>query len=87
MKKILTLLGISLSIFFLSGCNRQMIDVTYTYHTAIIYLPDGEIVKGAVQSWKDYADGDQIQVKINDTVYLVHSNNIALRGGEKENEQ
>ncbi len=86
MKKLLITLGVLLGVLFICGCNRQMVDVTYTYHTAIICLPDGKIVKGAVQSWKDYADGDQIQVKIDDTVYLVHSNDIALIGGEKEKE-
>ena len=34
--------------------------------------------KGAVQSWTDYEDGDQIQVKIDGITYLVHSSNIAL---------
>ena len=37
-----------------------------------------QIVKGKVDSWTDYADGDQIQVKINGKVYLVHSANVAL---------
>ena len=58
--------------------NRTIIDLTYAYDTAIIKLPDGQIVKGKVDSWTDYADGDQIQVKINGKVYLVHSANVAL---------
>ena len=45
------------------------------YNRTII---DGQIVKGKVDSWTDYADGDQIQVKINGKVYLVHSANVAL---------
>lgn len=58
--------------------NRTLIDLTYAYGTAIIRLPDGQIVKGDVESWTDYNDGDQIQVKIDGKVYLVHSANVVL---------
>lgn len=61
----------------LTGCNKQMIDVTYAYDKAIISLPNGEIIEGKVESWKDY-EGDQIQVKIGGKQYLVHSSNIVL---------
>lgn len=40
--------------------------------------PDGSVISGKIESWKDYDDGDQIQVKIDGTTYLVHSVNIAL---------
>lgn len=64
---------------FLSSCgNKQWIDTTYRYNRCIIKLPNGEIISGDVQSWTDYDDGDQIQVKVNDTTYLVHSSDIAL---------
>jgi hypothetical protein len=47
-------------------------------------MPDGEIIEGQVESWRDFTDGDQIQVKVNDDVYLVHSSDIVLRKtGEK----
>ena len=36
------------------------------------------IISGTVSSWKDYEDGDQIQVVIDGTTYLVHSSNIVL---------
>ena len=63
----------------LSSCgNKQVLDTIYKYDTAILSLPDGSIVSGEVQSWSDYDDGDQIQVKINGTTYLVHSVNIVL---------
>ena len=62
----------------LSGCNKQMLDLTYSYERAILSLPNGEIVEGKVQSWKDFDDGDQIQVKIDGKEYLVHSENIVL---------
>ena len=72
------LLLVTLAALSLTACNQQIIDTTYTYDRAILSLPDGEIVEGKVTSWKDFADGDQIQVKINGKSYLVHSSNIVL---------
>lgn len=62
----------------LSGCNMQVIDTTFSYERAIVYLPNGEVIDGKVDSWRDYEDGDQIQVKIDGKQYLVHSSNIVL---------
>ena len=62
----------------LSGCNKQIFDTTYSFDRAIISLPNGEIVEGKIDSWKDYEDGDQIQVKIDGKTYLVHSSNIVM---------
>ena len=36
------------------------------------------MIEGKIDSWTDYEDGDQIQVVINGTTYLVHSTNIVL---------
>lgn len=70
MKRIIVIL---LSILLLTGCgNHQFIDTTWTYNYAIIELPNGEIIEGRVESWKDY-DGEQLQVKINGVVYLTNS--------------
>ena len=60
------------------GCNKQMVDLTYSYERAIIKLPNGEVVDGKVSSWTDFEDGDQIQVRIDGKTYLVHSSNIVL---------
>ena len=62
----------------LTGCNKQIMDLTYSYERAILQLPDGTVIDGKVQSWTDYEDGDQIQVKINGKQYLIHSDNIVL---------
>lgn len=62
----------------LTGCNKQIVDVTFSYERAIISLPNGEVVDGKVQSWADYEDGDQIQVKIDGVTYLVHSSQVVL---------
>jgi hypothetical protein len=61
----------------LTGCNYQIYDTTYKFDRAIISLPNGEIVEGKVDAWKDY-EGDQIQVKIDGKTYLVHSSNVVL---------
>ncbi len=62
----------------LSGCNKQILDTTYHYDYAILSLPNGRVIEGKVTSWTDFDDGDQIQVKVDGVVYLVHSANIVL---------
>ena len=81
MKKIIVLLLaviVLLSVCLLAGCNKQMVDLTYSYEYAIIGLPNGETVEGKVSSWTDFEDGDQLQVKIDGKTYLVHSSNVVL---------
>lgn len=70
------------SILLMAGCNKQVIDLTYEYSQAQIKMPDGTVVEGKVDSWNDY-EGDQLQVKINGTTYLVHSSNVVLWNGTK----
>ena len=83
MKKKLIMLGIlGVSLMGLVSCdigyNKQIFDTTFKFDKAIISLPNGAMIEGEIQSWKDFQDGDQIQVKINGKTYLVHSSNIAL---------
>jgi hypothetical protein len=80
MKKILFAFIITgLLAMALTGCgNKQMFDTTYKFDKAIISLPNGNVVEGKVESWTDYEDGDQIQVKINGVIYLVHSSDVVL---------
>ena len=65
----------------LCGCNKQIVDLTYAYDWAEIKMPDQTVVSGAVESWKDYGDGDQLQVKIDGVTYLVHSSQVVLTAG------
>lgn len=58
--------------------NRQIFDVTYSYEYALLSLPGGELVEGKVDSWRDFDDGDQIQVKIDGVTYLTHIANVVL---------
>jgi len=81
MKKIIAMLLCVialLSVLLITGCNKQMVDLTYSYERAILQLPNGEVIEGRVSSWTDFEDGDQIQVKIDGKTYLVHSSNIVL---------
>ena len=78
MKKILYCVATFSIAITMSACNRSAIDTTWKYDKAIIYLPNGSIVEGEVESWRDYEDGDQIQVTIDGITYLVHSENIVL---------
>ena len=82
MKKIIAILLVAVVVLSLAlitaGCNKQLVDLTYSYEYAIIGLPNGETVEGKVSSWTDFEDGDQLQVKINGKTYLVHSSNVVL---------
>lgn len=77
-KKVILAIALLSTITALTACNQQIIDTTHTYDRAILSLPNGEVIEGKVTSWKDFEDGDQIQVKINGKSYLVHSSNIVL---------
>ena len=79
-KKIALLLCIStIAIGGVTGCgNKDMFDTVYTYDYAIIKLPNGEVVEGKVETWCDYEDGEQLQVKINGVTYLTDSLNCTM---------
>ena len=64
---IMILLGILIpvGVIALTSCNKQLVDTTYSFDTAVIYV-GGEWITVEVDSWKDYDDGDQIQVKSKD---------------------
>lgn len=78
MKKLAIIVSSIILAVSLAACNKQVVDLTYSYERAIISLPNGEIVEGKVQSWTDFEDGDQIQVKIDDVTYLLHASQIVL---------
>ena len=78
MKKILAITLIMIMMVSLVGCgNQQIFDTTYKFDYAIIELPNGKIVEGKIDRWKDY-DGQQIQIKIDGVTYLTHSENIVM---------
>ena len=60
------------SVLLMTGCNKQVIDLTYEYSQAQIKMPDGTVIEGKADSWNDY-EGDQLQVKINGTTLRLRS--------------
>ena len=78
MKKLAIIVSSIVLAVSLVACNKQVVDLTCSYERAIISLPNGEIVEGRVQSWTDFEDGDQIQVKIDSVTYLVHASQVVL---------
>ena len=77
-KKIIAILCATVMIFGLTGCgNKKVFDLQYSFNYAIIQLPNGEIVEGKVDSWKDY-EGEQLQIEIDGIVYLTNSYNCIL---------
>lgn len=79
MKRIIVmLLALMTVVALLAGCgNKDMFDTVYTFDEAIIRFPDGTVISGEVQSWRDY-EGDQLQIKIDGVTYLVHSSQVVL---------
>lgn len=60
MKKILTVFVSALAgIMLMTGCNKQVVDLTYSYSWARLKMPDETIVEGKLNSWDDY-EGDQL---------------------------
>lgn len=70
---------IALFVCCFTGCgNMDMFDTVYTFNYAYILLPNGECVEGKVDSWTDYADGDQLQITINGIIYLTDTTRAVL---------
>ena len=63
---------------FKSVGNRQWFDMTNTFNRAVITMPNGTVVDGHIDSWRDYDGSDQIQVRMGDTTYLTHITNVVL---------
>lgn len=76
---VMILLAIAMLIFMcFTGCNYAPVDTHWSFDRAIIELPDGTVIDGPVNSWKDFEDGDQIQVTVDGVTYLVHASKITL---------
>lgn len=79
MKKLLIALLLLCTLLLLAACgNRDLFDTTYTFNRAMIAMPDGSVLTGEVESWRDYEDGDQLQVTIDGVTYLTHASNVVL---------
>jgi len=83
MKKILAVILLVLVAISLCACatigTRQIgIDTAYNFKWGIIQLGNGEIIEGPVSGWRDFQDGDEIQLVINGVTYLTHYSNVIL---------
>lgn len=80
-KNIIMILTITFGIILtllLSGCNKQIIDLDYSYDKVVCNY-NGDKFELKIDKWKDY-DGEQIQVKSNKKTYLLSANNCYLIG-------
>lgn len=79
MKKNLgTLLLFVFMLFALTGCTYDAVDTAWNYDYAYVLLPNGKVIEGNVEKWRDYEDGDQIQVKIEGKTYLTDTTRCVL---------
>ena len=73
---IILILAVMVIALLLSGCNRQIIE-NYNFNYAIINTFNGT-VEGKVSSWRDFDDGDKLQVTIDGVTYLTSATNVIL---------
>ena len=78
MRKILCICISIMMCLGMAGCNYQAIDTTISFDRAIISLPNGKTVEGKVERWRDFEDGDQIQIRIDGKTYLTFASNVCL---------
>lgn len=62
----------------LTACNYTYFDTTWKFDRAQIRMMDGSVIEGKVESWKDFEDGDQLQLTMNGVTYLTHANNVVM---------
>lgn len=59
--------------------NYDMFDTNNTYTRAIITYGDGQTFDINIKQWRDYGDGEQLQIVADDgTIYLTSSFNTIL---------
>lgn len=78
MKKPIAIVTIILMLIGLTGCNKQIIDLEYSYDKAVCNI-GGETKEIKIKKWTDYTDGEQLQIIDEEgDVYLISSYNCAL---------
>ena len=82
MKKIAIIALIMILCLMLTACqigNRKIgIDTTQTFRWAIIQMGNGELIEGPVDSWRNFNEGDSVQITIKGVTYLTHYTNVIL---------
>lgn len=92
MKKAVLIVLLAILLVTCAGCdgysyNKQTFDTTYSFEYAYISLPGGQVIEGAVESWTDFEDGDQLQVTIDGKTYLTHATNVVLVHTRKDRKE
>lgn len=49
-----------------------------TFTDCVVMLGDKVIVSGPITQWRDYVNGDEVQVLVNGKYYLTHYSNVVL---------
>lgn len=85
MKKIsIIILAMLMCLTMFTACgNKNYFRGEHNFKYAYISLPNNEVVEGEVTSWKDFEDGDQLEITINGITYLTDSTRCVLMS-EKE---
>lgn len=80
MKKLIAATLLITLLATLCGCgNKDMFDTVYTYNKAIVKMPDDTSKEIQIKKWRDYEDGEQIQIEdMQGNIYLVNSVNCVL---------
>ena len=86
MRKVCFILVLAIIAMTLCACtNYDFIDTNYKFDRAIIDVGD-RVVEVNVKLWRDFEDGDQIQIEAEDgTVYLTDTTRcVLIRNAEVE---
>lgn len=78
MEKIKYLLILIIVMLFITGCNKEIFDTSYSFDK-IICNYDGIKFELNVDSWNDY-EGEQLQIKSDDKTYLLSANKCYMIG-------
>ena len=62
----------SISMTLLTSCNQTILDTKYTFNKAIIFSENSATIVD-VKQWKDYDDGEQIQIITSDDLVILTS--------------
>lgn len=83
---LISLFALAIIAMSFAGCgNKDYFDTVRTYDRAIILLPNGEVVDTKIKAWRDYEDGEQLQITAEDgTVYLTNSFRCDLISSKEE---
>lgn len=85
-KKFVLFIGLVIAIIIsvrVLAFNFDIFDTKWNFAYAEIAMPSGEVIKGHVDSWRDYEDSDVVQVNISGITYLTHYSNVVLSDKEK----